>query len=501
MGDSKAGDTLRGYLGGLDPKTRRFGHAVRKQLERLEDAFLDGDTGVVSVPGDIVIGGQIRSDNYSYTSGNFTNAGSELDLSLGNFRTPGLFVNGATGDVAVQGEVTASEFILLDAPGNSAAELQLSSGTYPYTGTRDVAQLSLVPGAAGWSPGHLEWVHHDGVGTTPNEFGVRLRPPLTSEWGTQFPELVIAAQDNGSTITHSSAKLSSGIVSGWSASHWSALGVAVDPDIGYAEAYLDANASEFRCYSTGAIAATGSLHIDLDAPNIYMNGRANFYDRIYVDSLVSSEQVSLRANNSTGRPYMAFYNQNASGALTRKGFIGYPSPLSSSSTFYLTSDLGRLQLAAPSDIYLAAADVLVGPGGSEANLYFNCSANDVQIRTDSASSTFYFRNGADDAYVPLRASAFTVSSAAGTKRFIRPLLDAMYTLRRIELKAYERVEEPGRQRMGAIAEQVAPILPDAVEYQDGAPDAVSLYDLVALVAAAVKEVDARVLALENSHGA
>lgn len=96
----------QGFLGGLDAPTRRFGHAVRKQLDRLEEQLTVGE---------------IISANYAYTSGPFSDAGSRFDLSNGDLVTTGLFVDGTTGDVDVRGNLTALSLSLTDAGGTEVA--------------------------------------------------------------------------------------------------------------------------------------------------------------------------------------------------------------------------------------------------------------------------------------------------------------------------------------------------------------------------------------------
>ena len=57
----------------------------------------------------------VQSNNYTMSggSGNFSGAGSYFNLADGDITTPGLFVDGSTGDVAVKGDVTATDLILL----------------------------------------------------------------------------------------------------------------------------------------------------------------------------------------------------------------------------------------------------------------------------------------------------------------------------------------------------------------------------------------------------
>ncbi|MGW8178932.1 MAG: hypothetical protein ACWGQW_09245, partial [bacterium] len=57
-----------------------------------------------------------------------------------------------------------------------------------------------------------------------------------------------------------------------------------------------------------------------------------------------NEAVSLLGDTATARPYIAIWNQNASGILTRKGYFGYPDAHNNASAMALASDQGALNL-------------------------------------------------------------------------------------------------------------------------------------------------------------
>jgi microcystin-dependent protein len=65
----------------------------------------------------IIQAGEIESLNYVAGVGvpPYSSAGTRLDLINGNIYTPGLFVDGATGDVDVRGDITARSLTVLDA--------------------------------------------------------------------------------------------------------------------------------------------------------------------------------------------------------------------------------------------------------------------------------------------------------------------------------------------------------------------------------------------------
>ena len=59
-----------------------------------------------------------------------------------------------------------------------------------------------------------------------------------------------------------------------------------------------------------------------------------------------NQKLEIVENNATGRPYLAIFNQDASGNLDRKGYFGYPENASDSSNINVVSDQGDLRLIA-----------------------------------------------------------------------------------------------------------------------------------------------------------
>jgi len=59
----------------------------------------------------------------------------------------------------------------------------------------------------------------------------------------------------------------------------------------------------------------------------------------------SNEQIKIVSDNNSGRPYIAFWNQDSGGTLDRKGYIGYPHAASDSSSIFIRSDQGLIDMS------------------------------------------------------------------------------------------------------------------------------------------------------------
>lgn len=102
---------------------------------------------------------------------------------------------------------------------------------------------------------------------------------------------------------------------------------------------------------------------------------------------------------------------------------------------------------------------------------------------------FDFRNADNTAWVPIRASAFNVSSSAATKANVRdvgPVLEAIDCLRPVFF------ERDGKTQLGLLAEQVADLVPELVEVDDtGHPALLSVSGLAVLALAGLAELNRR----------
>lgn len=68
----------------------------------------------------LIIAGSIQSANYNAAgTPPFSAAGTRLDLVNGNFQTPGLYVDGASGALTARGTIIAQALTMLDALGNT----------------------------------------------------------------------------------------------------------------------------------------------------------------------------------------------------------------------------------------------------------------------------------------------------------------------------------------------------------------------------------------------
>ena len=74
-------------------------------------------SGTTTINGDNITTGKIRSANYSETAGkDFSNAGTEINLTNGTIKTPGVYINGSTGDAKFSGTVYMKEGYIGDSP-------------------------------------------------------------------------------------------------------------------------------------------------------------------------------------------------------------------------------------------------------------------------------------------------------------------------------------------------------------------------------------------------
>ena len=98
--------------------------------------------------------------------------------------------------------------------------------------------------------------------------------------------------------------------------------------------YMEWDQSDDQLDVTGKLDVTGETTITHSTGNyVLMGGNGN-------------EQIKLVSDNGTGRPYIAFHNQDASGTLDRKGYIGFPEAASDSSDIYIRSDQGVIDMSA-----------------------------------------------------------------------------------------------------------------------------------------------------------
>lgn len=141
----------------------------------------------------------VRSLNYDGPDPGetFADAGTFLDLADGSIYSTGLFVDGATGDVAIRGSVTATAFTLLDATELEVGELvstAIQDPNIPANSYTAAALRMLVPGLTGWTAPELEWV------TDPVEVPiVSLTGAENGAWTNALPPRLVLRTDPAAT--------------------------------------------------------------------------------------------------------------------------------------------------------------------------------------------------------------------------------------------------------------------------------------------------------------
>jgi len=108
----------------------------------------------------------------------------------------------------------------------------------------------------------------------------------------------------------------------------------------------------------------------------------------------SDNKLRLTDNTVDGRPYLSFYNQNAAGVLTRKGYIGYPEALTDASSLHIISDLGDLRLTT----FTAGKNVLANGDRVLTTADMTSSAGNVVVTGDVKAATFHGGGVGGNAY-------------------------------------------------------------------------------------------------------
>lgn len=105
-------------------------------------------------------------------------------------------------------------------------------------------------------------------------------------------------------------------------------------------------------------------------------------------------------------------------------------------------------------------------------------------------------------FKPIKASAFTVSSAREMKTNVQPITESMDIVRRLRPVRYAYKNEPWKSRAGFIADEVAGIFPEAVSYDSNdEPDGIHYGEFVPLFASALQGFDDRLAAVERQLAA
>jgi hypothetical protein len=134
----------------------------------------------------------------------------------------------------------------------------------------------------------------------------------------------------------------------------------------------------------------------LNGTGIEVNGAAQFDSTVDIDGNTTitnstgnyaliggnaNEQIKLVSDNDSGRPYLSFHNQDASGNLERKGYIGYPHAASDSSDIFIQADQGTIIMSATQMTSLNIDSITISTiqSGSE-----SFADNDTSVMTSAA---------------------------------------------------------------------------------------------------------------------
>lgn len=279
----------------------------------------------------------------------------------------------------------------------------------------------------------------------------------------------------------------------------------------------------------GAITATSSISgSSLSITNNAAAATFNGYSISAGDSPPSGAQIVRSHTN--GYIYAGWIN-TVSGSTTSTidriyasydGFIRYVTPATfrsqvidgnylSLSTTSSQQMLSRLVVAANvSGTTSTGALLLLGNNGAEINLFFNTGGTNKQIRTDDASSTFYFRTGDDAGWATVAAVISNQSSARYKENIVVESSGFVERAKRIELVSYDwkdggskakgrniQAETNGR-CFGVIAEQVGSVDDELVfrNPKTGDAEGVDGLGLAALAIGALQELSDRLDRIE-----
>jgi hypothetical protein len=132
-------------------------------------------------------------------------------------------------------------------------------------------------------------------------------------------------------------------------------------------------------------------------------------------------------------------------------------------------------------------DFGIARAASTAVMYWGSSATTAGLMDYGveAAGSFAFRTAAG-AFVPLLASAFTVSSDVRLKENVRPISDALATFMKLKPSAFDWIDGI-KDDVGFIAQEVESVLPQAVSTNTDGRKGVTYHNITALFAAAFQE--------------
>jgi hypothetical protein len=138
--------------------------------------------------------------------------------------------------------------------------------------------------------------------------------------------------------------------------------------------YMEWDQSDDQLDVTGKLDVTGETTITHSTGNYTLIGSN------------ANEQIKLTSDNNSGRPYISFNNQDASGNLDRKGYIGYPEAASDSSAIYIRSDQGVIDMGATQMTSLTLSGNADFNGALDVDGTTNLDVVDIDGAVDMAST-------------------------------------------------------------------------------------------------------------------
>ena len=282
---------------------------------------------------------------------------------------------------------------------------------------------------------------------------------------------------------------------------------AVDNATGYANVNYNAYSHNFVISGTRKlyIDNNGDILPDTDS-TIDLGNSSRYFANAYIDSVSAgnatitnstgnyvliggnaNEQIKLVSDNNSGRPYISFWNQDASGNLDRKGYIGYPHANNNTSSLYVRCDQGTLDLGAKI-LLPSTANYVLWP----ATLNTVTSYSTLRRGTYSGTSNVVGYDGSSIRY------------KENVTNFVKSDWEKIYNLQAVRFTWKEEVAADKHASWGLISEDVYAEIPElgvmrVVEgVNDGnpVPDTVNYEQMCVFLLEAVKDLNTRLAAVE-----
>jgi hypothetical protein len=259
------------------------------------------------------------------------------------------------------------------------------------------------------------------------------------------------------------------------------------------------NYAEIRAHAAGN--ATSYAHVNYNAyshtfltggtsrMNIANGGTAHIgtSSRKLIFQPESNEILKLVGDTASARPYISFWNRDASGNLDRKGYIGYPHAANNTSSLYLRCDQGTLDLGAKI-LLPSTANYVLWP----ATLNTVTSYSTLRRGTYSGTANVVGYDGSSIRY------------KENVTNFVKSDWEKIYNLQAVRFTWKEEVAADKHASWGLISEDVYAEIPElgvmrVVEgVNDGnpVPDTVNYEQMCVFLLEAVKDLNARLAAVE-----